>query len=345
MSWYSYRPYVSVAQRRAEAAKKMSKLAAKGRIISPVQLAGKKIACTFWGQAWCRHLESYSDYANRLPRGRSYVRNGSVVDLQIKPGQITAMVSGSSLYDVQIDIDPLRNKTWEAIKQRCAGQIGSMIELLQGRLSEQVMTIITDREQGLFPAPAQIKKSCSCPDWADMCKHVAAALYGVGNRLDQQPQLLFTLRNVDHLELLAKAADMSAITADSGRQRTVATDDLADVFGIEMDAGETDAPQANKNQANDITAAPDKAAKSKAKPSAPTPAIIITTKTPPRPAASDEKPLLAKKRKKKKARKAADKTPTVTAIKATAGRAAKKKKKKTRRKAKPVATSVVEART
>ncbi len=237
MGWYEFRPYVSVAQRRANAAKEMAKLAKKGRAISPVVLQGKTIARTFWGKAWCQHLESYSDYSNRLPRGRTYVRNGSVVDLQIKPGAITAVVSGSSLYDVEISINKLADKRWNSIKQHCAGQIGSMIELLQGKLSDQVMRIITDRESGLFPAPIEIKKSCSCPDWADMCKHVAAVLYGVGSRLDQQPELLFALRRVDHLELIAKAAHIEDLSGGAPARKTVAGSDLADVFGIEMDEG------------------------------------------------------------------------------------------------------------
>ena len=168
MSYYGFAPYVSVAQRRANAARAVAKLAKKGRKITPVRPEGRTIAHTFWGKAWCDNLESYSDYANRLPRGRSYVRNGSVVDLQVAPGKVTALVSGSSLYTIDIGIKPLPKKTWLAIKTECAGKIGSMIELLQGRLSRGVMEIITRRQGGLFPAPAEIELDCSCPDWADM---------------------------------------------------------------------------------------------------------------------------------------------------------------------------------
>ena len=235
--WWSYKPYVSVARRRADALEEVAKLAKKGRVITPVKLDGRKIARTFWGNAWCDHLESFSDYANRLPRGRSYVRNGSVVDLQIAAGQVTALVSGSELYEVQIKIKPLASKLWQGICCQCAGKIGTMVELLQGKLSDGVMQIVTCRETGLFPSPREIEMDCSCPDWAGMCKHVAAVLYGVGARFDAQPELLFKLRDVDHLELIAKAGDVGTLTKAGSRDKTIAAGDLAEVFGIELDAG------------------------------------------------------------------------------------------------------------
>src|SRR5665213_1608603 len=243
MSWYGFAPYVSVAQRRAKATREMNKLAKKGRTITPVKIEGLKIARTFWGMAWCDHLESYSDFENRLPRGRTYVRNGSVVDLQIEPGRVTAIVSGSELYKVAIEIEPLTKAIWKCLKGECGGQIGSLVELLQGRLSESVMELVTRKEGGLFPKPAHISMKCSCPDWADMCKHVAAVLYGVGARLDQQPDLLFKLRKVDHLELIAEASAATVGGASApATQQTIAADDLADVLGIELDAGVAPAP-------------------------------------------------------------------------------------------------------
>jgi uncharacterized Zn finger protein len=245
MSWYYFKPYVSVAQRRAKAAREVSKMQKKGRTITPVHIEGRVIARTFWGKAWCDNLESYSDYVNRLPRGRTYVRNGSVVDLQIQPGRVSALVSGSELYRIDIKIKPLAPKVWKEIKAQCAGKIASMIELLQGRLSQGVMEIITRHEGGMFPSPSQISLDCSCPDWADMCKHVAAALYGVGARLDEKPELFFTLRQVDHLELIEGAGDIRAITRTTGSgKKTIAADELADVFGVELD-GANVAPTAS----------------------------------------------------------------------------------------------------
>ena len=236
MSWYGdFRAYVPVAVRRVRALKKMEKLRKKGHDIKPVQIEGRKITHTFWGQAWCDHLESFSDYDNRLPRGRTYVRNGSVCHLDIARGRISALVAGSELYTVEIAVKTLAPKKWQAVKNRCAGQIGSLLELLQGRLSKNVMSVVTDRQNGLFPLPGEISLKCSCPYWVVMCKHVAAALYGVGARLDNVPELIFVLRGVDHEELISTEAGMAAAAAGTiaGRRR-IADDALADVFGIEM---------------------------------------------------------------------------------------------------------------
>jgi uncharacterized Zn finger protein len=236
--WYSFRPYVSVAARRARAAREVQKRKKKGQTITPVAIEGRTIASSFWGKAWCKNLESYSDYENRLPRGRTYVRNGSVVHLQIHPGKITALVSGSELYEISISITPLPAAYWQGIKSRCAGEIGSLVELLQGRLSKGVMEIVTARDSGLFPKPREIKLSCSCPDWAGMCKHVAAALYGVGARLDQQPEMLFFLRKVDHLELIEEALPIAGKKISS-EKKTIVDSDVAGVFGIELAEPET----------------------------------------------------------------------------------------------------------
>ena len=197
MGWYSWRPYVSVAARRRHAAKRVAKMKKDGREISPIEIVGRKIATTFWGDAWCKNLESYSDYSNRLPRGRTYVHNGSVIDLQIEAGRVRSLVSGSDIYEVDTQIKSLAKKRWTDIKGQCAGKIDSLVELLQGSISTGVMEIVTCKGEGLFPAPREISLSCSCPDWATMCKHVAATLYGVGARLDHEPELLFTLRGVD----------------------------------------------------------------------------------------------------------------------------------------------------
>jgi uncharacterized Zn finger protein len=238
MGWdyYGFRPYVPVAQRRREAQRELEKLRKKGLVVQPVSINGRVIAKTFWGKAWCDNLESYSDYENRLPRGRTYARNGSVVHLEIQPGRIAARVSGSDLYSVDITIASLPDPHWKCVKGQCAGQIGSLVELLQGRLSKSVMDVVTQRGGGLFPKPAEIKMRCSCPDSAGMCKHIAAVMYGVGARLDDKPELLFLLRKVDHLELIAGAIDSSSVVGAgmSKGKKTIAVGDLADVFGIEM---------------------------------------------------------------------------------------------------------------
>jgi uncharacterized Zn finger protein len=234
MGWYyGFKPYVPVAARRARAEREVARHIKKGQTIRPVQIEGRTIARTFWGEAWCTNLESYSDFENRLPRGRTYVRNGSVVHLEIDKGRIKAMVSGSELYKVQIDISSFPKKKWSALKNQCGGQIGSLVELLQGKLSKAVMAVVTDPNHGLFPNPDEIKMSCSCPDWAGMCKHVAATLYGIGNRLDSSPELLFVLRGVDHLELIDQAISAKPLGGPNDAP-TIESGDLEAIFDIDI---------------------------------------------------------------------------------------------------------------
>ena len=233
--YYGFHSYVSVGARRTQAARALAQLQKKGRTMSPVAIEGRKIAGTFWGKAWCDNLERYSDYANRLPRGRSYVRNGSVLDLQVGPGCVTALVSGSRMYDVKVTVGPVAPAPWRAICQDCAGAIDSLVELLQGRFSKGVMTRLCEEKVGLFPSPRDILFTCSCPDWASMCKHVAAVLYGIGARLDHQPELLFTLRKVDQQDLIAKAgSDLSKRGRRPAGVKVLASEDLSEMFGIEM---------------------------------------------------------------------------------------------------------------
>src|SRR6195256_3275722 len=235
MSWYEFRPYVPVAQRRRQAQQKLKKLKKKGQCVTPVTIEGRTIARSFWGKSWCDNLERYSDFASRLPRGRTYVRNGSVVDLQIAKGEVLAFVAGSELYKIKIGIAAVKPSRWKSICRDCAGSIDSVVELLHGRLAKGVMDRVCREGDGLFPSPDEIKLSCSCPDWADMCKHVAAALYGVGARLDERPQLLFVLRGVDENELLASAGQDLALAGSAPRAAKVLDDgDVAAFFGLEM---------------------------------------------------------------------------------------------------------------
>ena len=238
-SYYGEFPaYVSVAERRRRAARKVAQLRKQGHEPAPILLAPRgSIARTFWGKAWCENLETFADFASRLPRGRAYVRNGSVIDLQIAKGEVHALVSGSEIYDVTIAVAPLAAVRWKAVRKECAGQIGTVVELLSGKLSSAVMEKLCHRERGLFPSGKQIEMRCSCPDGAWLCKHLAAVLYGVGARLDEVPELLFTLRGVDGAELVAAAGDAGALMAAPGAgQDAIASEDLADIFGIELES-------------------------------------------------------------------------------------------------------------
>jgi uncharacterized Zn finger protein/DNA-binding XRE family transcriptional regulator len=319
MGYGGWAPYVPVAVRRAKAARKVEALRKKGAKIEPVEVEGRKIAHTFWGQAWCTHLEGFSDYANRLPRGRTYVRNGSVCHLGIEPGKVEALVCGSELYEVRVEIGRLASAQWAGVKERCAGQIGSLLDLLQGRLSRGVMAVVTDRAHGLFPLPGQMRFSCTCPDWASMCKHVAAVLYGVGARLDRSPELLFRLRGVDHGELVAVGADaVAAATGRGGRRRRVAAGDLAGVFGIEL-TGEL-GPQAAVPEAPgepDDKEATGKPARGR-KPAESSEATPRSRKKGRPPTAPPAEPRTRKAPSKPSARPAASSTPTTRSARAPA---------------------------
>lgn len=233
--FWGWRPYVSAAERRRKALREMEKRKKQGHAVSPVIIEGRTIVKTFWGKAWCENLERYSDFANRLPRGRTYVRNGSVIDLQIAPGAIQALVSGSSIYKVAVKVTPVTKARWKSLCADCAGAIDSLVELLQGRFSKGVMERICRQNTGLFPSPKEIRLSCSCPDWADMCKHVAAVLYGIGARFDEHPELLFRLHEVNEEELIAKAGSALPLAKEGpGRAKVLASDDLSEIFGLEM---------------------------------------------------------------------------------------------------------------
>ena len=257
MSFYGWKPYVPVAKRRAQAEKAAAKAAKGGAALTPVRAQGNKLASTFWGRAWCDNLERYSDFSNRLPRGRAYLRNGSVIDLKIEGGVVKAKVAGSSLYTTVVTVAAVPADHWRELSRECAGSIDSVVELLRGQLSQAVMARICKPGTGLFPAPKEISFDCSCPDWASMCKHVAAVLYGVGVRLDEQPELLFRLRNVDAADLVAQAGAGLTPQKRPAAGRVLDDAELADVFGIDI------------AQAQPVAAAPGKRAALKtAKPEA-----------------------------------------------------------------------------
>lgn len=229
-------PYVPVAQRRAQANREASKLSKKGQSLRPIQIKSRAIATSFWGLAWCKNLEIYADWANRMPRGRTYARNGSIFDLQIETGSITALVSGSSLYKIKISIDSIDKKKWQAIRGDCARQVSSLLDLMRGRLPDLVLARLTDPKQGMFPSPKELKLQCSCPDYATMCKHIAATLYGVGHLLDSEPGLFFKMRGVDQSELVSDA--LTTQTADDAiglnQLSDLAGEDLGAIFGIDF---------------------------------------------------------------------------------------------------------------
>jgi len=249
MAFYSDFPeYVTVAERRRKAEKAVEKLRKGNPGIAPVRIEGRTIAKTWWGKSWCDNLERYADYANRIDRGRSYVRHGAVLDLRLAEGKIAALVQGSASkpYKVEVAIDPLAPGIWQEMVQACAGKIDSLQELAAGKLPKSLAELFTMKGKGLFPSPKEIRFSCSCPDGAWMCKHVAAVLYGIGARLDEDSALFFTMRNVKMADLIAstiaeKSKDMMKKAGDAGsgrRSRRVLADaDLSGKFGVDIDTG------------------------------------------------------------------------------------------------------------
>ena len=191
-SWFPdySQPTVSEIQSRAKNASKNAKKG--GQELHPIVVTGRQIAREWWGVAWCENLERYADYDSRIGRGKRYIRAGAVIDLQIAEGVIIARVQGSrrTPYTVSVKIDPLSKDRADAIIAQCSRQIKNLEALLSGNFPEELQGLFTGRD-GLFPSPKEIHFDCSCPDWASMCKHVAATLYGVGVRLDDDP-LLFS---------------------------------------------------------------------------------------------------------------------------------------------------------
>jgi uncharacterized Zn finger protein len=235
--WWSYE---DVKEQKKRLEREIAKRIKRGESfdVLPAPPGQKKLCTTFWGQAWCRNLESYQQYESRLPRGRSYLRQGKVYNLEITPGKLSAVVAGSELYEASIRIQPLPSAQWQQIVTSSAGQVSSMLDLLSGKLGDGLMKVLTDPQDGLFPKPKEIRFDCSCPDHADMCKHISAILYGVGVMLDTKPELLFTLRGVDQAELLSSAS--SATMDDLGSDTELDGTDLSALFGIDL--GETPLP-------------------------------------------------------------------------------------------------------
>ncbi len=237
--YYGFPEYVSVAKRRARAQQRLKALVRKGRKPSPIVIEGRTIATTFWGKAWCEYVEGHAALVSRLERGRSYVKNGLVIDLEVSKGRVQALVSGTDLYEVEMEIAPLPEPRWKAVRRHCGGQIGTLVELLSGRFSSAVMEVLSHREKGLFPAKGEMVLRCSCPDGEWVCKHVAAVVYGVGARLDHAPELLFTLRGVDGADLIAEAGKVGQSAAAQPSAKGLAAGQLEDIFGIEIETRAT----------------------------------------------------------------------------------------------------------
>ena len=273
MAYWRYPRYVSVAEKRAKAARKLKQLRKKNPAIQPIVLEGRTIAKTWWGKSWNLNLERYADYSNRIGRGRSYVRHGAVLDLQISAGQVKSLVQGSRTkpYTVTIKIKGITKAIWKNMKAACAGKLDSLPELLSGKFPKAIGEVFTAQGRGLFPSPQEIGFDCSCPDWASMCKHVAATLYGIGTRLDDDAGLFFKLRKVKIDDLIQQTLKDQSYKllekAEKMNPAKIAESDLSGMFGIDMEETmDLDLPAVTK-KVSGAGKKPRKAAKqSKAKP-------------------------------------------------------------------------------
>lgn len=228
-------PAASELKRKSEASRRSAEK--KGKKLEPVVIQGRAITKSWWGNAWCANLERYADYESRLDRGKRYVRTGAVIDLKIEKGKIQAKVQGSrkTPYKVGIRISPLSEDRCQEIIAACGRRIENLEKLLAGDFPEELKELFTQKN-GLFPAPREISFSCSCPDWALMCKHVAATLYGVGARLDEDPSLFFTLRGIEMGRFIdvaiANRVELMLQNATQPSERIIAEGEVLGLFGV-----------------------------------------------------------------------------------------------------------------
>lgn len=237
--YYSYgffrQPTVSEMEATAEA--ELKKARKKGLDMQPAvpKTGGNRICTSWWGKSWCDNLERYADYSNRLPRGKKYIRHKCVLDLKIQKGEVNALVSGSSVYKVRIRFDPLKKEKEKELSDKCSREIENIEELIQGRFPESLKSLFYEKG-GLFPSPKEIHFSCSCPDFAVMCKHVAAVMYGIGVRLDEDPLQFFVLRGIDVepfvTHVIEDKVDTMLKNARKPTRRVLEMEDIEGLIGI-----------------------------------------------------------------------------------------------------------------
>ena len=227
----------SADQLRKNAGETVKKARAKGRKLHPVHVVGRRIAQSWWGSAWCENLERYADYENRLERGRRYLRTDTVIDLQIEKGKVLAKVQGRKKipYKVEIRISPVNEDRIQQIMEECGTQIDQLDRLLKGDFPQEMKEVFLG-ENGLFPKPMEISFGCSCPDWALMCKHVAAVLYGIAVRFDEDPLLFFILRGIDVERFvqvtLENSVDSMLANIDVHSDRIIESTGWEELFGV-----------------------------------------------------------------------------------------------------------------
>lgn len=229
----------SAEELKKKASESIKKAGKRGKAYSPVKVKNRRgsICESWWGKAWCENLESYADYGSRLQRGRSYIRSGTVIDLVIEDGRVTAKVQGrrSTPYKVEVRIGRMQEDDCQRIIESCTRKIEDLETLARGEFPEELKSVFTGKG-GLFPTPKEISFSCSCPDWAMMCKHVAAVMYGIGVRFDENPFFFFRLRGIDPDRFIDVAVENRVekmlANADVTSERIIDDGDLTGLFGV-----------------------------------------------------------------------------------------------------------------
>lgn len=209
------------------AVERSAQLTAEGTELHPVGASSRKLAEHFWGSAWMRHLALCEAGGLCLSPGRTLLRHGCVLDLEIAPCSIRALVSAQELYEVALTLEPLDEEKRLALRTACAGNVGSLVALLEGQANDDLLHTLCDPENGLLPAPEDWHMSCTCPDWAEPCPHAAAAIYAAGVLIDRDPSLLFVLRALDPSALIAPPAVDTDAFLDPA--------DLGQTFGIDIE--------------------------------------------------------------------------------------------------------------
>lgn len=236
MSWSSRE---QAEEARARLAREIARRRAEGEPLTAVTAPKSGHLCAqFWGRAWCRHLQDMTAYEGRLAPGRTCLRQGRVHDLTIHPGEVRAIVADQTLHTTRLHIRPLEAETWNRLQQAAAASGPSLLDLLSGRLGEDLLRLLCDPETGLFPRADEIRFDCDCTDDAEPCKHAAAVFYAVGLELDARPEALFLLRGADPTVLLAEAAREAGASLQAAAN-DLAANNLGALFGIDLDDGRT----------------------------------------------------------------------------------------------------------
>lgn len=235
MSFYGgFYSYTSVADKQRKAQKYIQKMEKSGIVLHPIE-ENSKPGSTWWGKAWNQNMTRYADLENRVSRGHSYVRNGFVLDMTIEKGVVKALVAGSSStpYSVKVLFDVLTESELCKVNEICGQRIDSLEDLIFGRFPKDLGESFLDL---LFPSPSAIHFSCSCPDSAYMCKHIAAVIYGIGVRLDEDPLLLFSLRGIDSATLIRSSLESRTKTllanASKPSDRILDQSEVSKLFGL-----------------------------------------------------------------------------------------------------------------